>query len=317
MFSERKNTISRAHFLRSTGLIASGLLLAPKNMFAQTSPVIIIKNAAAKDPVTVKALRGNLHFMEGSGGNIVVFNGSDGKLMVDGGIAVSQKKINDALSGISTDPLKFLINTHWHFDHADGNEWLHNAGATIIAHENTRKNLLKTIRVADWNYTFPPSPNGAIPATVFSKDHTLQFNRSTIQMNHYPAAHTNSDISVYFPEADVLHVADTWWNAYYPFIDHSSGGTLNGMIKASDYNLKMATDKTIIIPGHGAIGTRNELLQFRDMLETIRENVSKLKKSGRTPNETIAAKPTAAFDAKYGNFVVDPAFFTRLVFVDV
>jgi hypothetical protein len=89
------------------------------------------------------------------------------------------------------------------------------------------------------------------------------------------------------------------------------------MIKASDYNLKMATDKTIIIPGHGAIGTRNELLQFRDMLETIRENVSKLKKSGRTPNETIAAKPTAAFDAKYGNFVVDPAFFTRLVFVDV
>lgn len=317
MNSEQKNKISRSHFLRSTGIIAAGLMFIPRQLLAQTSPVILIKNAAAKDPVLVKALRGNIHLLEGSGGNIAVFRGRDGKLLVDGGIAVSQKKITDALSGISNEPLKYLINTHWHFDHTDGNEWLHNGGATIIAHENTAKNLSKTITVKDWNYTFDPLPKGGLPTTVFSKEHTLKFNGAEIQMKHYEAAHTDSDISVYFPEADVLHVADTWWNSYYPFIDHSSGGTLNGMIEASDKNVGMSTDKTIIIPGHGAVGNRSQLQEYRDMLVSIRESVSKLKKAGRSLTETISAKPTAAFDAKYGNFVVDPAFFTRLVYADV
>jgi glyoxylase-like metal-dependent hydrolase (beta-lactamase superfamily II) len=317
MNSNQKNIISRGHFLRSTGVITAGLMFTPRQLFAQTSPVILIKNAAAKDPVVVKRLSANVHLLEGSGGNIVVLNGADGKLLVDGGIAVSQRKITDALSGISNHPLKYLINTHWHFDHTDGNDWLHNAGATIIAHKNTSKNLSKTITVKDWNYTFDPSPKGGLPATVFSKEHTFKFNGAEIKMKHYQAAHTDSDISVYFPEADVLHVADTWWNSYYPFIDHSSGGTLDGMINASDENVKMSTDKTIIIPGHGAVGNRSELMQFRDMLVSIRENVSKLKKGGRSLKDTIAAKPTTAFDAKYGNFVVDPAFFTRLVYADV
>jgi glyoxylase-like metal-dependent hydrolase (beta-lactamase superfamily II) len=317
MNSGQKNIISRSQFLHSTGVIAAGLMFTPRELFAQTSPVVLIKNAAAKDPVIVKALRANIHLLEGSGGNIVVLNGGDGKLLVDGGIAASQKKITDALAGISNDPLKYLINTHWHFDHTDGNDWLHNTGATIIAHDNTHKNLSKTITVKDWNYTFDPSPKGGLPTTVFSKEHTLKFNGAEIQMKHYEAAHTNSDISVYFPEADVLHVADTWWNPYYPFIDHSSGGTLDGMIEASNKNIGMSTDKTIIIPGHGAVGNHSQLQEFRDMLVSIRESVSTLKKAGRSLKDTIAAKPTAAFDGKYGNFVVDPSFFTRLVYADV
>lgn len=317
MNSNNQNAISRARFLRSAALVTAGVMFTPNEIFSQTSPVVLIKNAAAKDPVMVKKLRGNIHLLEGSGGNIAVFSGPEGKLMVDGGIAVSQKKITDALSGISKEPLRYLINTHWHFDHADGNEWLHKAGATIIAHENTRKNLSATIRVEDWNYTFPASPAGALPETVFTKEHLLKFNGSEIKMVYYPSAHTNSDISVYFPEADVLHIADIWWNSYYPFIDHSSGGTLDGAITACNQNLEIATNKTIIIPGHGAVGNRNQLMEFRDMLVSIKENVSRLKKAGRSQNETIAAKPTAAFDAKYGNFVVDPAFFTRLVYADV
>jgi glyoxylase-like metal-dependent hydrolase (beta-lactamase superfamily II) len=132
-------------------------------------------------------------------------------------------------------------------------------------------------------------------------------------MKHYKGAHTDSDISVYFPEADVLHVADTWWNQYYPFIDHSSGGTLDGVIGACNKNIQMTTDKTIIIPGHGAVGNRSQLQEFRDMLLSITENVSMLKKAGRSLKDTIAARPTADFDAMYGNFVVDPTFFTRLV----
>jgi hypothetical protein len=112
-------------------------------------------------------------------------------------------------------------------------------------------------------------------------------------------------------------VADTWWNSYYPFIDHDSGGKLDGMINACNHNLAVATDKTIIVPGHGAVGSRSQLMEFRDMMVSVKEKVSKLKKSGRTLEETVAAKPTAAFDEKFGKYVLNGAFFTKLVYADV
>ncbi|MEO6315247.1 MAG: MBL fold metallo-hydrolase [Chitinophagaceae bacterium] len=312
------NNVSRAKFLQMSAMVAGGIILSPWKTFAQAeSPVITIKKDAAKVPIVVSALRGNIHVLQGSGGNISVFNGPEGKLMVDAGIAVSQKKITDAMNAISDEPLKYLINSHWHFDHADGNAWVNKAGATIIAHERTRTNLAKTIRVTDWNYTFPAVSGGALPSVVFSKEHNLTFNGSKIHMRHYAPAHSDCDISIYFPHADVLHVADTWWNSYFPFIDHSSGGSLDGMITASNHNLAITTDKTIIVPGHGAVGNRSQLRDFRDMLVTVKEKVSKLKKSGRTLSETVAAKPTAAYDAKFGQYVLDGAFFTKLVYADV
>src|SRR6186713_2013735 len=307
---ENKTTaISRAGFLRSAGLITAGFLSAPRDIFAQTSPVITIKKSAATTPITVQALRGDIHVFQGSGGNISVFNGRDGKLMVDAGIAVSKERIRTALAGISGEPLKYLISTHWHFDHADGNAWVHKEGATIIGHEKTRRNLSRTIRVVDWDYTFQPMPAGALPTVVFKDEYHLDFNGSKIHMKYYSPAHTDCDISVYFPHADILHVADTWWNPYYPFIDHSSGGSLDGMIDACGRNLKMATDKTIIVPGHGAVGNRAQLAEFRDMLVAVRHNVSRLKKEGHSLADTIKAKPTAAFDDKWGQYVLDGAFF--------
>jgi glyoxylase-like metal-dependent hydrolase (beta-lactamase superfamily II) len=314
----KMSTITRGQFLRSAGMITAGLLFSPREIFAQTSPVTAIINAAAKTPISVQALRGNIYVLEGSGGNIAVFNGAGGLLMVDAGISVSQQKIKDALARISRKPLQYLINTHWHFDHVDGNEWLHNYGASIIAHENTRKNLSRSIRVKDWgDYTFKPHTKVGLPGIVFPKEYSLQFNGSEIIMSHYAPGHTDCDISVYFPEADVLHVADTWWNPYYPFIDHDSGGSLDGMIEAANHNLSITTEKTIIIPGHGAVGNRSQLREFRDMLVGVKGNVSKLKKSGKSLQQTIAAKPTAAYDKKFGNYVVDGTLFTKLVYADV
>jgi len=317
MDNKKNSTISRGHFLRSAGLITAGFLLTPKDIFAQTSPVITIKSAAATTPITVQALRGDVHVLQGSGGNISVFNGKDGKLMVDAGIAVSKDKIKAAMAKIGSEPLKYLISTHWHFDHCDGNEWVHNEGATIIGHEKTRANLMKTIRVVDWDYTFRPMPTGALPSVVFKDERSLDFNGEKIHMKYYPPAHTDCDISVYFPHADILHVADTWWNPYYPFIDHNSGGSLDGMIDACDRNLKMTTARTIIVPGHGAVGDSSQLGEFRDMLVAVRHNVSKLKKEGRSLADTIKAKPTAVFDHKWGEYVLDGAFFTKLVYADV
>jgi glyoxylase-like metal-dependent hydrolase (beta-lactamase superfamily II) len=253
----------------------------------------------------------------GSGGNITVLTGPDGKLLVDAGIAVSRPRIQAALDGISKDPLKYLINTHWHWDHTDGNEWVHNQGATIIAQENTLKHLSTTTRVKEWSYTFKPWPAGARPTVVVKTDKTLKFDGEDIVLKGFGPGHTDGDITAYFTKADVLALGDIFWNGYYPFIDSDTGGSIDGMIHLANASLERATDKTIIVPGHGPVGDRAQLVEFRDMLVAIRENVAHLKKQGKSLDEVIAAKPTASYDAKWGGFVIDPAFFTRLVYAGV
>jgi glyoxylase-like metal-dependent hydrolase (beta-lactamase superfamily II) len=142
-----------------------------------------------------------------------------------------------ALAALGGEPITHLINTHWHFDHTDGNAWLNSSGAKIIAQENTRKYLSEVQRVDDWDYNFLPLPPNGLPSEVFATEHGLKLNGSSIALKHYGPAHTDSDISVTFGEADIVHVADTYWNGIYPFIDHSTGGSIDGMIAASDANL--------------------------------------------------------------------------------
>ena len=190
--------------------------------------------------------------------------------------------------------------------------------AGILAHENTHKHLLSAQRVEDWDFTFPSSPLAAIPTEVFAKAATRRLNGQTLNLQHYGPAHTDSDISVHFAEADIFHCADTFWNGLYPFIDYSTGGSIDGMIKAAEFNLASVSDGTIVVPGHGQpVSNKQELLAYRDMLSAIRENVAKLKQQGRSLDETVAAKPTAAFDAKWGQAVISPGFFTRLVYEGV
>lgn len=317
MDNQSYKNMSRSRFLRTAAIVTAGVLLAPNKIFAQTSPVIGMKNAAAKSIIQVQSLRGDIHVLTGAGGNIAVFSGADGKLMVDCGIDVASKNISRAVASINSKPLKYLVNTHWHFDHTGGNELFHNEGAIIIAHANTRKHLSTAVTIKDFNYTFQPVAKSALPTNIFQEAEVVNFNGAKIQLRKYAPAHTDSDISVYFPEADVLHVGDTWGNGSYPFIDHSSGGILDGMINASNHNLDITTNKTIIIPGHGPVGDRSQLLAFRDMLVSVQANVSKLKKEGRTLQETIAAKPTAAYDEKWGKLIVDGPTFTMLVYADV
>lgn len=292
--------------------------LTPSEAFAEARGLVsLIKDSAATSPIVTHKLRNNISVLEGSGGNIAVLTGSDGKVLIDAGISVSRRQITKALEDLGADPVTHLINTHWHFDHADGNAWLHSIGAKIIAQENTRKYLSKVQRVEDWDYNFVPSPGG-IPSEIFATERSLRLNGSSLHLKRYAPAHTDSDISVTFAEADIVHVGDTFWNGIYPFIDYSTGGSINGMIAASDANLAATTDKTIIIPGHGKpVSNRAELREFRDMLVVVRDNVAKLKKQGRSRDETVAAQPTSAFDAKFGNFVIDAGYFTRLVYEGV
>jgi len=323
MTPARRHFFSRRGFclccLGSATFAATGGWLTPSQVFAEARNLVdLIRSEAAKAPIKMHKLRSNVSVLEGSGGNIAVLTGSDGKLLIDAGITASRPRIVEALASLSSDPIKHLINTHWHFDHADGNEWLHGEGATILAHENTRKHLTIAQRVEDWKFDFPPSPFGAIPSDVFAADRIVKVNGSTVALKYYGPAHTDGDISVAFTDADILHTGDTYWNGIYPFIDYSTGGSIDGSIHAADANLAATTDRTIIIPGHGRpVSNRSELNDFRDMLVAIRDNVATLKKRGRSLDETIAAKPTAAYDAKWGQFLINPAFFTRLVYEGV
>ena len=310
--------VSRRRVLAMAGVSAGAALFARRPLFAKDEGIVpTMVNAAAKAKIETQSIRRNISVLEGSGGNIAVLSGRDGKLLVEAGFAVSRPAVTNALAAINADPIKHLINTHWHTDHTDGNAWLHAAGAEITAHENTRKRLSVATRVEGWDWTFPAAPAGALPTEVFATEHEIRRNNTLITLKYYGPAHTDSDVWVYFTDADVVHVGDTWWNGVYPFIDYSTGGSIDGQIRAAEANLASFNNNTIFIPGHGPVGGRAEVAEFRDMLVTVREKVAALKKQGRSVNETIAARPTAAYDAKWGQFLVTPAMFTGLVYTGV
>jgi glyoxylase-like metal-dependent hydrolase (beta-lactamase superfamily II) len=300
----------------SLWLVMLGLL--SRTAFGDSvSPVVKINAEAAVAPIVAQPLRRNVTLVTGSGGNITVLTGSDGRLLVDAGIAVSRPRLEKVLNDIGTTPFKYVVNTHWHWDHTDGNAWVHSVGATIIAHENVLKRLTAVTRVEDWDYTFPPVPEGGRPTVLVKATYTLDFDGETIVVKPYAVSHTDGDLSVYFRKADVFATGDTFWNGYYPFIDYSVGGGIDGMIRAANANIDSVGPNTIVVPGHGPIGDRAQLVEFRDMLVTIRKNVSRLKSQGKSLDEIVAAKPTAQFDDKWGGFVIGPAFFTRLVYKGV
>jgi glyoxylase-like metal-dependent hydrolase (beta-lactamase superfamily II) len=308
--------ISRRQFLAAGGLTVAAAYLAPSSLIAQTGSIVpgAFKEAATAK-VTIQNLRRNVSVLLGAGGNIAVLTGPDGKLLVDAEIVTSRPNISKALASINADPIKQLINTHWHFDHTGGNAWVHEAGASILAHENTRKHLSKATFVGgNFQYTFPTAPAGAIPSTVFKDEHTLHANNTTLMLKHYEPAHTDSDISVHFVEADILHAGDTFWNRDYPFIDYWTGGSIDGHIRAAEANVAKATDKTIVIPGHGAVGGKADLILFRDVLVDICDKVAALKKQGKPLPEVIAAKPSARYDAEWGNLFQNPSNFVALVY---
>ena len=268
--------ISRRQFLAAAGLTVTTAWLAPISLFAQSGDVLVPTafKVATTAKITVQPLRRNISVLLGPGGNIAVLTGPDGKLLVDAEIVTARPSVSKAIAGINANPIKQLINTHWHFDHTGGNEWVHEAGASILAQENTRKHLLVDTRVEGWKHTFPASPPGAIPSTVFAEDYNLHANNTTLALKHYLPAHTDSDISVHFVEADVFHTGDTFWNRNYPFVDYSTGGSIDGQIRAAEANIAKVTDKTIVIPGHGAVGDKADLILFRDVLADAREKVA-------------------------------------------
>ena len=240
-------------------------------------------SSAAVSQIRRYPLRNRLSLLTGAGGNIVIFPGTDGTLAVDSGLVSAEGHLKAALQDLEVEPLRHLINTHWHFDHTGGNAWMNREGATVIAHENGRMRMTSPQTIPAFDVIVQPSPHAALPTIVFPERQTILVDDEVIELRRHTPAHTDTDISVFFSRANVLHTGDTWFTGTYPFIDYDSGGSIRGLIVAATENISQVDNETLVVAGHGEIGGREDLIEFREMLLSICDKVATLKETGRVP----------------------------------
>jgi glyoxylase-like metal-dependent hydrolase (beta-lactamase superfamily II) len=244
-----------------------------------------------------------LYVLIGAGGNIGLTVGDDGAFLVDDQYAPLTEKIKQAIGAVTDKEVHFVINTHWHGDHTGGNENFGDAGAVIVAHDNTRSRMAVEQFVPLFDHRAPPSPAGALPIVTFSDTVTFHWNDKTIHAFHASHAHTDGDAIIRFVEDDVYHMGDIYWTSGYPRIDVGNGGSVDGLIAAVERVLAMADADSRIIPGHGPLPPRGPaaLRSYLEMLTGVRGEVQAMIDRGLSEEEVIAAKPTRRFDDAWGS----------------
>ena len=321
---------TRREMLRDSAVFAGGAVLAqllPASLLRAAATGYAQQTAPAGDaaaamraqmgaaPIQSQKLANDVTLLSGPGGNVVVLTGPDGKLVVDTFLSPAWPRLKETLGGLGEAPLKFVIDTHWHFDHTDNNASLHAAGATVVAHENTKKRMSETHDIPVFGMHFAPSPEEALPQQTFAASHKLRLNNENLTLQHFAPAHTDSDIYVHFERANVIHMGDTFFNGMYPYIDSSTGGNIKGMIAAAETILPVANDSTKIVPGHGPLGNKADLARFRDMLVTVRDRVQKLKSAGKSAQEAVAEKPLADLDGAWGKGLLSSDLFVQVAYL--
>jgi glyoxylase-like metal-dependent hydrolase (beta-lactamase superfamily II) len=294
----------------SAGAVADALF--PRRAWLQQpqDPLATFRAQIGAVPIKSQPLADNLTLLSGPGGNVVVLHGAEGLVVVDTFVAPAWPKLEESLKALGA-PIKTVINTHWHFDHTDNNAPLHAAGATVVAHENTKTRMSTPQHIEMLKLDFPPSPAEALPQVVFKDGYALE----GVKLEHVAPAHTDTDVIVRFERLNVLHAGDVFFNGRYPLIDGSTGGKIDGMIAASNRLLGMADTDTKIVPGHGALATKADLTKYRDMLVTAADRVRKLKRAGKTLEEAIAAKPFTDLDPDWGGGRYKGDDFVKIVYV--
>ncbi|HXV62081.1 MAG TPA: MBL fold metallo-hydrolase [Vicinamibacteria bacterium] len=268
----------------------------------------------SKVEIKTERVAPGVHMLIGSGGNIGVSSGEDGVLIIDDQYAPLTEKIRAAVTAISSAPIRFVVNTHWHGDHTGGNENMGKAGAVIVAHENVRRRMSTEQFNAFFDRTTPPSPQEALPVLTFTEDVSFHVNGDELHVFHVDPAHTDGDSIIHWKNANVFHMGDLFFSGAYPFIDLSSGGDVDGVIAAAESVLKLANDESKIIPGHGPLSTKKELQTYRDVLVEIRSRIQSHVSAGKSLEEVKAAKPTADWDAAMGTGFIKGEQLTEFVY---
>ncbi|HUU83459.1 MAG TPA: MBL fold metallo-hydrolase [Phycisphaerae bacterium] len=271
-----------------SGLLVVGVLVG--GVQGQTRPAIEVRTIPVRE---------NVYMLAGAGGNLGVCVGEDGVLLIDSEYAELNEKVVGAVKAISDRPIRFVINTHWHFDHVGGNELLAAGGAVVVAHENVRKRMSSGQYLLGIDRQVPASPAAALPTVTFGDRLTFHWNGDEVAVVHVETAHTDGDSIVFFRKANVIHLGDVCFAGMYPFIDVNAGGSIDGMVAAVDAALALSNDETKFIPGHGPLSDVAGLRSYRQMLATVRDRVRALVDQGKTREEVVAAKPTADLDAAW------------------
>src|SRR5258707_1586739 len=273
------------------GLLGAGVpALSQQAATSPTDSLGAMRAQMGTVPIHSQPLAENLTLLSGPGGNVVVLNGPDGKIVVDTFLLPAWPKLKENLDGLGNAPLKTVIDTHWHVDHTANNANLQAAGATVLAHENTKTRMAEPHDSALMGLHFPASPADALPQQTFSSSNELHANREIVMLQYFQPAHTDTDIYIHFQRANVIHMGDTSFNGFYPVIDASTGGKINGMILAADKILPLVDNNTKIVPGHGPLGDKSGLTKFRDMLVVARDRLQKLKTARKSVREIAASE---------------------------
>ena len=249
-----------------------------------------------------ETLAPGLHVIRGAGGAALASIGEDGVLLVDDQFAQGVPALQRQISALGGDGVDYVVNTHWHFDHADGNPLLGAGGAQIIAHAASRQQMMQRTKVEylGFHYQQPPYPAEGLPRLTFDTTMSLHVNGQRIDLAHFGPAHTAGDAAVFFRGDNVVHVGDLY-SSGYPYLDAGNGGTLEGLIAVCRHIADWVNDDTQIVSGHSPVATRSDLLDYTAMLETVYADLSRMVREGKNLDDVLAADVTATFDEQRGN----------------
>lgn len=275
-------------------------LLLRISVVVAASVIASLAPAQEESELTVQKLSETVYVLFGAGGNIGVSAGPDGVFIIDDKYEGDGEMISAAVAKLSDLPISYVLNTHWHFDHAGSNDFFGHAGSVIIAHDNVRKMLASGAYLSVVDVEVPPAQAEALPVITFDDSLSLHLNGDEVHMLHVTPGHTDGDGIIWFKDSNIIHMGDTFLVDMYPLIDVDSGGDINGMITTADTVLSFVDEETQIIPGHGPVGDKAKLKAYRDMCVTLRDRVWEMKKNGMSLEEVIAANPTEDLDEEWG-----------------